>query len=45
MEKLLDWGVDGIMTNRPSVLEAILERRRALTEAAASLAAARRRAG
>ena len=29
MEKLLDWGVDGIMTDRPSLLEAILERRRA----------------
>lgn len=42
MEKLLGWGVDGIMTDRPSMLEAILERRRAQEQAAAELAAARR---
>jgi glycerophosphoryl diester phosphodiesterase len=27
MEHLLDLGVDGIMTDRPSVLKAVLERR------------------
>ena len=42
MEKLLSWGVDGIMTDRPSLLESILERRRAVDQAAAQLAAARR---
>ena len=41
MEKLLDWGVDGIMTDRPSTLEAILEHRRAQAAAADALAAAR----
>jgi glycerophosphoryl diester phosphodiesterase len=44
MEKLLDWNVDGIMTNRPSVLESILVRRRAEAEVARQLARARRRA-
>ena len=43
MEKLLDWGVDGIMTNRPSLLESILERRRAEAQVAQQLSAARRR--
>ena len=41
MEKLLDWGVDGIMTDRPSLLESILQRRAALAQEAAALAAAR----
>src|SRR5205085_3661144 len=27
MERLIDLGVDGVMTDRPSVLEAILQRR------------------
>jgi glycerophosphoryl diester phosphodiesterase len=27
MERLLDLGVDGIMTDRPAVLRAVLERR------------------
>ena len=32
MERLVDLGVDGIMTDRPSVLEAILQRRGAAYE-------------
>lgn len=37
MEKLLDWNVDGIMTDRPSLLESILERRRAEAQLAEQL--------
>jgi glycerophosphoryl diester phosphodiesterase len=44
MEKLLDWEVDGIMTNEPSLLESILERRRARARLAAALAKAHRTA-
>jgi glycerophosphoryl diester phosphodiesterase len=29
MERLLDLGVDGIMTDRPAVLKEVLERRQA----------------
>jgi glycerophosphoryl diester phosphodiesterase len=43
MTKLLDWNVDGIMTDRPSTLESILERRRAEAALAGALAKARRR--
>jgi glycerophosphoryl diester phosphodiesterase len=44
MEKLLDWGVDGIMTDRPSTLEAVLERRRGQAQVARQVSAARARA-
>ena len=33
MERLLDLGVDGVMTDRPSVLEPILQRRGVAYEA------------
>ena len=44
MEKLLDWDVDGIMTDRPSMLEAILERRRGEAQVATQVERARKRA-
>jgi glycerophosphoryl diester phosphodiesterase len=44
MEKLLDWGVDGIMTDRPSLLEAILEHRRSVAQADAQVQRAEKRA-